>query len=123
MKILIADDDPSMRKLLNDALSLAGCEVIQAETGRQAIDLAKQATPDLILLDHTMPEMKGYDAMKEIRKEPALAQVPVVLITGNFEVQGMAEDDKLERCAFLPKPYSIDQLMTTIGVALGRPFP
>ena len=123
MKVLIADDDLYNRKLLSDALTLAGCQVVLAETGKQAIDLATQEKPDLILMDHTMPEMLGYDAVKEIRKDPNLQRVPVVMITGNFEVQAHAEDDKMEYCAFLPKPYSLEQLMTTIGLALGKPFP
>lgn len=123
MKILICDDDPANRKFLADAIGLIGCEVVLAETGREAIDIAKKEIPDCILMDHTMPEMKGYDAIKEIRKEPNLSSVPCVMITGDFEVQAYQEDDKMQNCAFLPKPYSLDQLMTTIGRALGKKFP
>ncbi len=123
MKVLIVDDDPSNRKFLADAIGMVNCQVILAETGLQAIGLAKQELPDLILMDHTMPEMKGYDAMKEIRKEPNMIAVPCVMITGDFEVQSYQEDDKMQNCAFLPKPYSVDQLMTTIAKAMGKKFP
>ncbi|MBI4669252.1 MAG: response regulator [Elusimicrobia bacterium] len=123
MKILIADDDTLIRTLLCEALAKADCQIIQAETGTRAIELAKEEIPDLILMDHTMPEMKGYDAMKEIRKDPALQKIPFVMMTGNMQVQGFAEDDKIEHCAFLPKPYSIEQLMAVISTAMGRPFP
>ena len=123
MKVLIADDDTYNRKLLTDVLTLNGCQVFVAETGKQAIDVAKQEKPDFILMDHTMPEMLGYDAAREIRKDSSMQAVPIVMITGDFEVQAQAEDDKMENCAFLPKPYSIEQLMTTISLATGKPFP
>ncbi|MBI4368613.1 MAG: response regulator [Elusimicrobia bacterium] len=123
MKAVVCDDDPMNRTLLTDALAMVGCQVFQAENGAQAIALAKQEHPDFVLMDQTMPDLKGYDAIKEIRKETGMEQVPYVMITGDFNVQYDQEDDQMTNCAFLPKPYSIDQLMTTIGNALGRPFP
>ncbi|MBI4064295.1 MAG: response regulator [Elusimicrobia bacterium] len=123
MKILVTDDDPSSRRFVVEALKMTGAEVFEAETGQQAVAAAKEKKPDLILIDHVMPEMNGFDAIKIIRHEPGLEAVPFVMITGNYEVQTLQEQEKFSNCAFLPKPYTVDQLMSTIEVALDRPFP
>ncbi|MEK6544785.1 MAG: response regulator [Elusimicrobiota bacterium] len=123
MKILITDDDPTNRMLLREMLGMLKVSIFEATTGKEAIVAAKQEVPDLILMDHTMPEMLGYDAMKEIRKDDRLKNTPFVMITGDFEIQEYQENDAVEKCAFLPKPYSLDQLFFTIGRAMGKKFP
>lgn len=123
LKVLIADDDAVSRSLVVEALKVVGCQIIEAETGRQTIELAQKEKPDLVLMDHLMPEMNGYEAMKEIRKAPGLENVPFVMITGNYDIQILQEKEKLTRCAFLPKPYTVEQLMATIEIALEKPFP
>lgn len=123
MKILITDDDPTNRMLLRELLSMLDVTIIEATSGREAINITKDQMPDLILMDHTMPEMMGYEALKEIRKEEKLKEIPVVMITGDFEIQEYQEEDKIAKCAFLPKPYSMDQLFMTIGRAMGKKFP
>ena len=123
MVVLICDDDAMNRQFLANALSLMNCQTVLASNGTEGIALASQETPDLILMDQTMPDMKGYEAMKAIRKNPSLANIPFVMITGDFEVQEFVEKDKPKNCAFLPKPYSLEQLQTTIALALGRSFP
>ena len=122
LKVLVCDDDAKNRSLLKEALNLLKCQAIEAANGADGIALTKQEKPDIILMDHTMPDMMGYEAIKEIRKEPGFENIPFVMITGDFEVQALVEQDKLEHCAFLPKPYGIDQLTATMELALGKPL-
>ena len=80
--VLIVEDDAAARGLLARALGGAGLEVLEAADGRAALDLVRQHTPQLILLDLMMPGMDGFEFLEAIRGLPALAAVPVIVITG-----------------------------------------
>lgn len=123
MKVLVADDESTQREILKIFLASHGYCVIEAENGLQAISLALLEKPDLIIIDHNMPEIMGFDAIKKIRKTPGFAEVPFVVVTINFEIQALQEDEQMTRCSFLPKPYSPEQLLAAIRYATGQPFP
>ena len=123
MKVLIADDEIRQRELVATFLKQHNCFVIEADTGKDAINRALAEKPDLIIMDHHMPEMNGYDAIKEIRKNVVLNKIPFVMCTIDTYIQSAQEDDRFQYCAFLPKPYSTDQLASAISVALRKPFP
>lgn len=82
-RILIADDRPSSRELLRLVLERAGYEVLEAEDGRAALERARSATPDLILLDLQMPEMDGYQVLAELRTEARFRCLPVLALTAS----------------------------------------
>ena len=82
-KILIADDDPSARKTLGAFLTGEDYEIGYAESGSQTLQLASQSVPDLILLDVGMPDMDGLEVCRHLRLDPLLAEVPIVIVTGN----------------------------------------
>lgn len=123
MKVLICDDDFLSRQFLFKALSSMNYQCVLAANGQEGIALALKELPDLILMDYTMPDMKGLDAIREIRKDSRLARTPFVLVTGSVDLQSLVEEEKFENCAFLPKPYSREQLQSTISLALGKFFP
>ena len=79
--VLIADDEPITRTLVRLLLERDGYSVIEATTGRQAVDLALRHRPELIVMDLNMPEMDGYDAITEIRRTPGFAGTPIVVVT------------------------------------------
>lgn len=83
--ILVVDDSPIQRKLYAGALQARGYNVIVGENGRQAIELALQHKPDLILMDILMPEMDGLSAVRELRTHPHMANVPIVALTGTVD--------------------------------------
>jgi CheY-like chemotaxis protein len=80
-QVLVVEDDESTRDVVRRALARTGCEVVEAANGRQALDQLDRRTPDLILLDLMMPEMDGFEFLDELRAEPRLASVPVVVLT------------------------------------------
>ena len=86
--VLVADDDPVMRLLMLEMLAQVGLDAIEAEDGRQAVQLARERRPDLILMDVEMPHMDGFAACRAIRQD-ALggALVPIVMVTGGDDIE------------------------------------
>jgi DNA-binding response OmpR family regulator len=115
--ILVVDDKANVRTLLRDYLGEHGFQVLTAENGRSALFVAREANPDLILLDIMMPDMDGYAFMRHYRKE---ANTPVIVLTAKLE-----EDDKvlgLELGAddYVTKPFGMRELVARIRAVLRR---
>lgn len=83
--ILVVDDSPIQRKIYAGALQANGYTVVVGENGRQAVALALQHNPALILMDISMPEMDGLSAARELRACPRLADVPILALTGTVD--------------------------------------
>ncbi|WP_370316037.1 response regulator transcription factor [Sagittula sp.] len=117
MKILIVDDDPSLRDLLRLALERAGHTVICAADGALALTHAGRETPDLIVLDIGLPEMDGFEVCRRLR---ARSDVPVLFLT--------ARDDEVDRIVglemgaddYLAKPFGGRELLARIRAVLRR---
>src|SRR4051812_49403737 len=80
-RVLIADDDPSIRQLLEMTLFGDGYEVISAPDGYELVRLAKEYTPNLILVDLSMPRMDGYEAIRQMRNDTRTAHIPMLILT------------------------------------------
>jgi len=83
VKVVIADDDPLQRKLALRRLELAGFDVTAASDGEQALALVRAAPPDIVVSDLVMPNLDGFGLCEAIARDPALAHVPVLLITNS----------------------------------------
>ena len=81
MKILVVDDEPMIREIARVRLTSAGYEVLEASDGREALVLVRKEQPALILLDLSMPEMSGLDVVREIRNDPRLIEIRVLIMT------------------------------------------
>ena len=82
MKILLADDEPMIHQIAGKLLTSAGYNVLMATNGRQAIALAREEQPVLIVLDLVMPEMTGLDVVRGIRNDPSLEETPILIMSG-----------------------------------------
>ncbi|MDD5285708.1 MAG: response regulator [Desulfuromonadaceae bacterium] len=102
--VLIVDDDPSIRLMLGEALDSAGFRIEEAEDGIQALALLSKCTPDLILLDVMMPEMDGFEVCARIRDNPEISDIPIVIITGNEDLQSIKRAYDLGVTDFITKP-------------------
>ena len=80
-RILIVDDSPSQIEGLRRVVQKLGHDVITAEDGQQGIEVAKRELPDLILMDVVMPNLNGFQATRQISKDPKTSQIPVILVT------------------------------------------
>jgi len=118
-RILVVDDEFLLRVMLKDALEEAGHAVVLAENGRVAIERAKTARPDLILMDIMMPDLDGFDTCTAMKEDPALTGVPVVLISATTDPKGVVNRAKqVGAVTVLPKPVPIEQLQQVLAQAL-----
>lgn len=117
-RILIVDDSPSQVEALRRILQKMGHEVITAEDGQQGIEVAKRELPDLILMDVVMPNLNGFQATRQISKDPKTSHIPVVLVTTKDQetdkVWGMRQGAK----AYVTKPVIEANLIQTISELL-----
>jgi type II secretory ATPase GspE/PulE/Tfp pilus assembly ATPase PilB-like protein/ActR/RegA family two-component response regulator len=118
--ILIADDEPITRTLVRLLLERDGHAVIEAQTGQQAIDLAVQHSPDLIVMDLNMPQMDGYDAIKALRHNPSFADTPIVVVTAE---EGPATEQKVLALGaddYIVKPFDPAVLTARVKAVFKR---
>ena len=124
--ILVVDDDPDLREAAQIVLNKAGYEVLQAASGKEALDLLKTTRPDLILLDVMMEtDTEGFHLAYEIRKDSRFKDVPIVMLTSVEEKTGERID--LEKAGeflpvqrFLRKPMDVKTLTSTIAQLLAQ---
>jgi len=119
-KILVVDDEPSVTDLLAYNLRKAHYEVLTAVDGRQALRLAHDASPDLILLDLMLPEVDGLDVCRELRKTSG---VPIIMITARGEEIDRVVGLELGADDYVSKPFSTRELMARIKAVLRRAQP
>ena len=116
-RILVVDDEPAVSDLLAYNLRKAHYEVLIAPDGREALHLARQKSPDLILLDLMIPEVDGLDVCRELRKTSA---VPIIMITARGEEIDRVVGLELGADDYVTKPFSVRELMARIKAVLRR---
>jgi signal transduction histidine kinase len=119
-KILVIDDETWLREMVHMALEQKGFEVLEAENGAAGIETARSALPDLILCDVNMEKVDGYLTLSSLRKEPATASVPFILMTGLADNAGMRHGMELGADDYLPKPFSIEALYAAVDARLKK---
>lgn len=117
MRILVVDDDPSVRRLLSVQLGLAGHEVHIAEDGAEALTEIGRQKPDLLVLDVMMPLMDGWQLLRALRAKPLYADLPVVLLTAKSLPEDVERSYELGASVVMQKPYDGDRLLAMIEAA------
>lgn len=113
-RVLIVEDDAPTADSINDALELAGYETRTACNGREALDVLADWKPDAIMADILMPEMDGYDLLKEVRSRPDLQWVAFIFVTAKTCQQDIRLGKALGADDFLVKPFEWDDLFVTV---------
>ena len=116
-RILVVDDEPAVTDLLAYNLRKAHYEVIVADDGQEALRLAREAPPDLILLDLMIPKVDGLDVCRELRKT---SSVPIIMITARGEEIDRVVGLELGADDYVIKPFSVRELMARIKAVLRR---
>ncbi len=116
--ILVADDEPAIRRSLREILDFEGHEIIEAEDGEEALQKAKAGGIDLILLDIKMPRRDGMEVLEALRE--AEIGTPVVMISGHGTVETAVEATRLGAVDFLEKPPDLNRLLVSVRNALSR---
>jgi DNA-binding response OmpR family regulator len=114
MKILIADDEKDVRNLVRFAFERRGFEVVEAADGIQAVAVARRESPDLILMDATMPGISGYEASRELKKAEATRKIPIVFLSAKGQTYEVAEGLEAGAVAYIVKPFAPKELVAQV---------
>ena len=118
-KILVVEDDPSVRGLLQTLLTSEGYEVATASDGLAGLVKASSQQPSLILLDLMMPDLGGVRVLEELRADPDLAYIPVVVVTGKLDavpsLRSLLGDDNV-----FAKPFGVAELLARVAAITGN---
>lgn len=114
-RILIVDDSPTERHVLNDLLTKSGYEVVTSDNGEDAILKAKSLKPDLIVMDVVMPGLNGFQATRAISRDPETRTIPIILCTSKSQetdkIWGMRQGAR----DYIVKPVNRDELLEKIA--------
>lgn len=127
-KILIIDDEQDFIETTIEVLSEIGDLLfLSANSGLKGLEIAKDSKPNLIILDLIMPEMNGFMVFKKLKKDPCTSHIPVIILTGITEKQGITYDAKTmgntfgkEPSAYIDKPYEVEELIKTVSELLDK---
>ena len=119
-KLLVADDEDDIRKMLVKRLDLAGYDVIEAVNGKEAVEYASKEKPDLVIMDVMMPEMDGFEATKLLRSRLETAVIPVIMLTAKKDKESELTGLDAGADDYLTKPYDKDKLLARIKILLRR---
>lgn len=119
-KILLAEDEPTMRRLMGMLLGRQGHQVIEAENGEPVVELTLQHQPDLILLDIMMPVVDGYEALRRIRATPGIEDIPVIFLSAKSQIEDRVDGLRMGADDYLVKPADPSELMARIDSVMLR---
>ena len=116
-KILVVDDEASIRRILETRLKMAGYNVVTAEDGEEAIELFNKTNPDIVILDVMMPKMDGYGVTREIRR---VSDIPIIILTALGDVSERITGLELGADDYVIKPFSPKELEARVKAVLRR---
>ncbi len=115
-RVLVVDDDRVIQQLLEVNLELEGYQVAgTASDGQQAMKMARDLSPDLILLDIMMPKMDGLEVCRQLKADPKLSKIPVVLLSARAQDMDIREGLEIGADAYLTKPFDPVELLDVVG--------
>ncbi len=119
--ILIVEDNDKNRKLVRDVLTFKGYEIIETETGEEGVELARERSPRLVLMDIRLPGIDGVEALRRLRAEEATRGIPVMAMTASV----MSEDRQKIMAAgfdaYQSKPIAVQEFVAAVAEVLERP--
>jgi DNA-binding response OmpR family regulator len=118
--VLVVDDDPRIVELLRIALGAHGFRVVAASNGEEAIKQAFDEQPDIVILDVRLPRRSGYEVCEQIRREPELSHVPVIMVSALTETEARLQGLSRGADDYLPKPFSPKELIAKVRRHLVR---
>src|SRR5438552_3705314 len=119
-KVLLVDDEDSLRKVMRDLLERDGYVVTEARDGVQALDQVDRVGPDIIVLDLNLPGLDGYGVLSHLRSRPATANIPVIVLTAKCDEDNEVRVFEVVADDFLPKPFRARALSARLEAVLGR---
>lgn len=120
MKVLVAEDSSTVRRLVAARLVADGYDVLEAEDGEQALALARSERPALLVLDKVMPKLDGFEVVRALREDPATSALPIVMLTERANEDDVLDGLRLGVEEYMPKPFSPRELSERVRRAIER---
>jgi len=120
-KIVLAEDEPQIARLIEFKLKKEGYEVTWKENGEEALKAIKEDKPDLILLDVMMPVMDGYEVLRRVKEDENLKSIPVVMLTARAQEKDVVKGIDLGAEDYITKPFHPAELLARVKRILGKP--
>jgi CheY-like chemotaxis protein len=114
--VLVVDDDPDILEALSEILEAEGFEIRRARNGKEALERLEPAPPSLILLDLMMPVMDGWEFAQRMRQKPAVAAIPIIVLSADRNVGSKAAD--IGAVGHLAKPFELNDLLDMVRRSL-----
>ena len=118
-KLLIVDDEDGVRALVRMTLDNGDYKIIEASDGHEALDLAREHRPDLVLLDVMLPDLSGMDVCRKIKDDPDLASTTVVMLTARAQTSDVGDAEEAGADGYFTKPFSPIALTRKVESILG----
>jgi CheY-like chemotaxis protein len=122
-KILVVEDNELSREMVLRRLKRNGFSVIAAEDGEQGYALARSKSPDVILMDISLPGINGWQVIELLKSEPDTQHIPLIVLTAHALVNDRAKADEIGCDAYFSKPFDFQNLLDTIGRLLTEKKP
>ena len=119
-KILIVDDEKQLVSLVSLHMKMSGYEVLSAKDGEEALTIAKEEAPDLIILDLMLPKMDGWEVCKRLRTESNIGDIPVIMLTARSEAGDKLKGFECGADDYVTKPFSPRELVARVKRVLAR---
>jgi len=119
-RVVIADDDPDIRRLIEMTVTNAGCDVIVAADGEEALARVRESPPDLVILDVLMPRMDGWEVARELKSDPQTRSVPIMFLTSRGQEHDVLEGFDSGAVDYMVKPFSPRELQVRVKAVLAK---
>ncbi len=120
-KIVLAEDEPQIARLIEFKLKKEGYSVIWKENGEEALKAIKENKPDLVLLDIMMPVMGGYEVLRRLKEDENLKNVPVIMLTARAQEKDVVKGIDMGAEDYITKPFHPAELLVRVKRILGKP--
>lgn len=120
-RVLVVDDDPSIRRLLVVILRGQGYQTLEASNGREALAAMRAGSPDIVILDLLMPEVSGWDVLRERAADPSLLRIPMIVASASNIHESRVDVLAAQVCGVIAKPFDLDTVLTTLTDCLEHP--
>jgi DNA-binding response OmpR family regulator len=120
VRVLVAEDSSTIRRLVTARLKADGYEVIEAADGEEALRLAREGVPDLLVLDKVMPKLDGFEVIRALRDDQRTSGIPIVMLTERTSEEDVLGGLSLGVEDYMPKPFSPHELSARVKRALLR---
>lgn len=119
-KILVVDDDLTLRRVLQNSLEQRGYQVISVGSGTEALVLFQQDIPDIVLSDVSMPEMDGFEFCRQLRSQPSGKLIPFIFLSAKGELDDRIQGHTIGADSYLTKPFEMKELLANIEALIER---